>query len=428
MALDGAAAAAQRHDDGDRQPAAPRRRRRRPRSRSSTCRVPTIPTLPAHVPGRGDDRPGRRRHRRASPSASTARSSIDVARIDPEAPVVTDLADDAFGGFRAFLAAAAQAPERCTRVKWQFVGPVTLGIALHPRRGARRARVRRGRAGGPQPRPQHLLDAVDAALPGVHAGGVHRRAVAGRDDDASFPIAPDTAIDLVSGALAAIEPRAITGLHTLRRRRLVVADRRRPARAVDPGRARRSCSGPATSTSSSLAAASSPGVRCPPTARSPVSAERPWRRLTELWCQLVERGLRSRCSCASSRMITPECGLGDALAAGRRACPPARRRDRPAGRTTRPRRRASCSVRRIPRRVGDRRRRAGRRRRSGARDRRALEADPATTTSRYYAHDAPEISDAEYDALVRELRALEAEHPELVADGLADPARSAPPR
>ncbi|MEI6495817.1 MAG: NAD-dependent DNA ligase LigA, partial [Actinomycetota bacterium] len=32
---------------------------------------------------------------------------------------------------------------------------------------------------------------------------------------------------------------------------------------------------------------------------------------------------------------------------------------------------------------------------------------------RYYADDAPEISDADYDTLVRELTALEAEHPEL---------------
>lgn len=32
---------------------------------------------------------------------------------------------------------------------------------------------------------------------------------------------------------------------------------------------------------------------------------------------------------------------------------------------------------------------------------------------RYYVHDAPEISDAEFDALMRELRALEAEHPDL---------------
>ncbi len=33
---------------------------------------------------------------------------------------------------------------------------------------------------------------------------------------------------------------------------------------------------------------------------------------------------------------------------------------------------------------------------------------------RYYVDDAPEISDAEFDALMRELRAIEAAHPELV--------------
>ncbi|MBV9455482.1 MAG: NAD-dependent DNA ligase LigA, partial [Rubrobacter sp.] len=32
----------------------------------------------------------------------------------------------------------------------------------------------------------------------------------------------------------------------------------------------------------------------------------------------------------------------------------------------------------------------------------------------YYAEDAPEISDGEYDALYKELEAFEAEHPELV--------------
>jgi DNA ligase (NAD+) len=35
-------------------------------------------------------------------------------------------------------------------------------------------------------------------------------------------------------------------------------------------------------------------------------------------------------------------------------------------------------------------------------------------TERYFVHDDPEISDAEFDALVRELRELEAEHPDLV--------------
>ena len=43
----------------------------------------------------------------------------------------------------------------------------------------------------------------------------------------------------------------------------------------------------------------------------------------------------------------------------------------------------------------------------------ALRAEIAHHNERYYADDAPEISDAEYDRLVRDLAALEAEHPEL---------------
>ena len=49
----------------------------------------------------------------------------------------------------------------------------------------------------------------------------------------------------------------------------------------------------------------------------------------------------------------------------------------------------------------------------------------------YYQRDAPEIPDAEYDLLVRELAALEEQFPELVIARLADPhgrwRRPAPP-
>ena len=55
--------------------------------------------------------------------------AVDVEALDPGAPVVTDLSNDAFVGIRTFLATASarglQGP-----VKWQFVGPVTLGAAL----------------------------------------------------------------------------------------------------------------------------------------------------------------------------------------------------------------------------------------------------------------------------------------------------------
>ena len=44
----------------------------------------------------------------------------------------------------------------------------------------------------------------------------------------------------------------------------------------------------------------------------------------------------------------------------------------------------------------------------------ALREQIAYHRRKYYLEDAPEISDAEYDALERELRAIEAEHPELI--------------
>ena len=46
---------------------------------------------------------------------------------------------------------------------------------------------------------------------------------------------------------------------------------------------------------------------------------------------------------------------------------------------------------------------------------------------RYYVLDAPEVSDAEYDALMRELRALEAEHPGLVTPDSPTQRVGAPP-
>ena len=43
-----------------------------------------------------------------------------------------------------------------------------------------------------------------------------------------------------------------------------------------------------------------------------------------------------------------------------------------------------------------------------------LRAQVAHHNERYHTLDDPEIDDADYDALARELRALEAEHPDLI--------------
>ncbi len=55
--------------------------------------------------------------------------AVDVDRLDPAAAVDTDLSRDNFVGFRTFLDAAAERGYEGP-VKWQFVGPISVGVAL----------------------------------------------------------------------------------------------------------------------------------------------------------------------------------------------------------------------------------------------------------------------------------------------------------
>lgn len=142
--------------------------------------------------------------------------SIDVSRIDPLAPVLIDLDHDAFGGFRAWLAHGRE-HVRTTgysgAVKWQFIGPVSLGRALVragvPVHVAFSVAVRVVR--------DYLVvmsQAVSQALPNnPQLVVIDEPDLVDLEDDA-FPIAPDIAIDLMSGAMAAVERNAVVGLHS----------------------------------------------------------------------------------------------------------------------------------------------------------------------------------------------------------------------
>lgn len=230
--------------------------------------------------------------------------AVDVPRIDPIHPVVTDIQHDAFGGFRAFL---AEARGRTDTVKWQMVGPVTLGVALIragvPEHLAFDVAVRAVRS-----HVQHLLDVVDDGLPGCAQVVFIDEPMMAEISDPGFPIAPDTAIDLVSAALAAIEPRAVSGLHCC-------ADTDwAPAIAAGPQILGVPVTPAVVESSGYLHRFLERGGIIawgvvPTDGPIPMSAERPWRHLTELWCQMVTRGcdqvqLRQQC------IVTPECGLG----------------------------------------------------------------------------------------------------------------------
>jgi methionine synthase II (cobalamin-independent) len=274
----------------------------------TTLALPAIPTLPKRSPAEG-----------MMQQALVGLAGITVGQygsiafdansFDPEAPVVTDLNHDAFGGWRAFLAAAQG---RTDPVKWQFVGPVTLGLAL-VRAGlstdlAFEVSVRAVRC-----RVRQLVGIVAEALPGCRQVVFIDEPTLDELMGAKFPIPPDTAVDLVSAALAAIEPIAVTGLHVCATADIASLVAIGPdvlsvpvdLRLLDSaGYLARFLSDGGTI---AWGAVSTEG----PIA---TSAERPWRKLSELWCELVHRGADPT-QLRRQSIITPECGLGTHTAA-----------------------------------------------------------------------------------------------------------------
>ena len=274
--------------------------------------LPTIPTLPKRSPAEGmivQAMVGVRGFTVGQYGAI----AIDAHRIDPMIPVVTDLAHDAFGGFRAFLSAAGAAQRQAgpgstpRPVKWQFVGPVTLGMAMLragvPPHDAFETAVRAVRD-----HVQNLLELVSAALPGAAQIVFVDEPSLGELMQPGFPIAPDTAIDLVSGALAAIEPIAVAGLHVCAEADIATYLATGPQVLSVPVR-------PALADSAGylIRFLESGGWiawgAVPTHGPIPTSADRPWRNLSALWCRLVERGA-DPVQLRSQALITPECGLG----------------------------------------------------------------------------------------------------------------------
>lgn len=265
--------------------------------------LPTLPTLPRRSPAEGMIAQALVGLQGIT-VGQYGSISIDVARVDPLAPVRTDLHHDAFGGMRAFLAAV---PGREAPVKWQFVGPVTLGLSLMragvPASEAFEVAVRAVRS-----HVQDIAAHVARQLP-------HSKQVVFIDEPSlgelmqpGFPLAPDTAIDLVSGALAAVEAFGISGLHVCAEADIASLLATGPAVLSVP--VRPSLVDVSGRLGQFLEAGGTVAWGAVPTSGPiPTSAERPWRQLSAVWCSLVERGidpvlLRTR------SVVTPECGLG----------------------------------------------------------------------------------------------------------------------
>lgn len=232
---------------------------------------------------------------------------VDAASVSPVAPVATDLDHDAFGGLKAFLDAveAGDVPAPAV-VKWQFAGPVTLGLALVragiPAASAFDVAVRTVRT-----HVRHIFEAVAEVMPDSRQVVFIDEPELGELLDDSFPIAPDIAIDLMSGALAAVEREAIVGLHccadvevwpliaagpailSIPLRESVVDDAGPIAKFLEDG----------GTIAWGVVPTDGPMTNTP---------ERAWRRLRQVWSDLVRSG------CDETRLhrqalVTPACGL-----------------------------------------------------------------------------------------------------------------------
>ncbi len=230
--------------------------------------------------------------------------SVDARRIDPLAPVSTDLDHDAYLGLRTFVEVAAGRP---TSVKWQFVGPISLGVALLrsgvPASPAFAVAVRAVRA--------HLRvihDYLDEALPGCRQLLVLDEPSFPDVMDDGFPIPPDSAIDLLSGALAVIESTTVVGVHCCGDADWAGIIAAGPGVLSLP--ARRELIGVAGYLAHFLERGGMVIWGVVPT-DGPIfhSPQRRWRDLTALWDSLVEAGC-DRDRLVGQALLSPDCGVG----------------------------------------------------------------------------------------------------------------------
>lgn len=228
---------------------------------------------------------------------------VDTSLVDPLAAVRTDTNNDSFGGLRSFL---ARMTDHSGPIKWQFTGPVTVGQALMrlgvPAHLAFDVAVRAVRH-----HVRVVADTIGSALPDCPQVVVLDEPDLGDLYDETFPIAPDTAIDLMSGALAVVERDALVGLHSCADVPLS------PLLAAGPQILSVPVSERITESAIELTRFVNGGGWVawgvvPTDGPIGTTSERWWKKLASVWCSLTEAGcdpLKLR----RQALVTPVCGL-----------------------------------------------------------------------------------------------------------------------
>lgn len=230
---------------------------------------------------------------------------VDAGGLDASAPVRTPIDGASHGGLLAFLSAAAG---RTEPLKIQLTGPVTLGLALVEAGAAPDVAFPvAGAAVSVQARD--LLSLVRRRLPEAPVLAVLDEPGLVAMGSGRIPLSADGTIDLLSGSLAALEAGgATTGVHCCGPTDWRLVSSAGPTLLALPAEADVVLGG-----ASALAAHLERGGwiawgAVPTDQPVGAAADRLWRQLTSLWCELVRAG----CDPALLRtqaMVTPACGL-----------------------------------------------------------------------------------------------------------------------
>jgi hypothetical protein len=228
-------------------------------------------------------------------------------RLTRDVEVPTELSSRRFEALRVFLDLAATIRFDGAAVKWQFVGPITLGVALERAGVARRHaydvadRVVRSRLTA-------ISTAIAATLPSSPQMVLLDEPVLGDLMDPAFPLAPDDAIDRLSGAMATLPATTVSGVHCCVPFDLATVIASGPAVISMP------VAPDVTDWAGYVSRFLDDGglVVWGVVATDgpvPTTSDRAWRELSDLWCSLVQAGcdpvqLRRR------SLVSPQCGLG----------------------------------------------------------------------------------------------------------------------
>lgn len=138
--------------------------------------------------------------------------AVDPTHLGDDLPIVTALGGDAFVGVRSFLDLASAIRLDGQPVKWQFVGPVTLGLALQ-RAGLDSVDAFTIAARAVREHLVHIGELVTATLPNSPQLMLLNEPLLVDLMNQDFPVAAGEAVDLISTAMAAVSHTATVGLH-----------------------------------------------------------------------------------------------------------------------------------------------------------------------------------------------------------------------